>query len=100
MSENKSQDTVNEVLDQGKSLLNKASSRHLIIRKANGEKLADVSFLVAAVAVILLLWIPIGIPLALVGLAYGLYAKLKVEVVRDLGDGNTVVDYKSTNDEE
>ena len=101
MSENKGKETVNEIVEQGKDLLSKANSRHIVIRNDRGEKVVDVTFTVAAViAVLLLWWIPLGLPLIVIGLVYGLYAKLKLEVVRELGNGDTVVDVQLPKDGE
>jgi Domain of unknown function (DUF4342) len=101
MSENKGKETVNEIVEQGKDLLSKANSRHIVIRNDRGEKVVDVTFTVAAViAVLLLWWIPLGLPLIVIGLVYGLYAKLKLEIVRELGNGDTVVDVQLPKDGE
>ena len=92
---NKDNDTVTEVVEQGKDLLQKANSRHIIIRKANGEKLVDVTFAVAGVVALLLLWIqPFGTLLIIGGVVYGLYSKVKLEIVRELGTGDNVVEMR------
>jgi hypothetical protein len=97
---NKQNDTVTEVVEQGKELLGKANARHIIIRKANGEKLIDVTFAVAAVVVLFLLWIqPFGIFLTIAGIAYGLYSKVRLEVVRELGNGDNVVEMRVPDEE-
>src|SRR5689334_20206179 len=98
---NKQNDTVNEVVEQGKELIQKANSRHIIVRKANGEKLIDVTFTVAAVVVLFLLWIqPFGIFLTIGGIAYGLYSKVKLEIVRELNSGDNVVEIRVPDEEE
>lgn len=97
----KQKDTVNEVVEQGKDLLQKANTRHIIIRKPDGEKLVDVTFGVAAVVALLLLWVqPFGIMLAFAGIAYGIYAKLKMEVVRELTSGDNVVEMRLPNEKD
>lgn len=97
----KQEDTMKEVVAQGKELLHKANTRHVIIRKANGDKLIDVTLSVAVVVALLLLWFgPIGIVAALAGVGYGLYSKLRLEVVRELGGGDNVIEIRLPDDEQ
>jgi hypothetical protein len=97
----KQQDTVNEVVEQGKSLIQKANTRHIIIRKQNGEKVVDVTFGVAAVIALLLLWVqPFGIFLVIAGIAYSFYAKLKLELVHEVGSSNNVVEMRMPNEDD
>lgn len=95
----KQEDTAKEVLEQGKELLNKANKRHIIIRKANGEKLVDVTFVMAIVVVLILLWIqPIGIMIGLAAFAYGYYNKMTIEVLRELGGKDNVIEMRFPDD--
>ena len=95
------EDTVKEVVEQGKELLNQANKRHIIVSKPNGEKVIDVTFGVAAVVGLLLLWIqPFGVILAFAGAAYGIYSKLKVEIVQELGGSNNVVEVRKSKDDD
>jgi hypothetical protein len=97
----KQNDTVNEVVEQGRSLIQKANARHIILRKPNGEKLIDVTFGVAAVIALLLLWVqPFGIFLAIAGIAYSFYAKLRMEIVREVSSGDNVVEMRMPNEDE
>lgn len=90
-----SNDTVNEVVEQGKEILAKANRRHIIVRNPNGVKVVDVTFGVAAAIGLLLLWLqPFGLILAFAGLAYAFYARLKLEIVHELGAGNNVVEMR------
>lgn len=97
---NKQEDTAKEVLEQGKEILTKANKRHIIIRKANGEKLVDVTFTVAVVVALILLWFqPIGIIIGLAAFAYGYYNKMTVEVLRELGGTDNVIEMRFPNED-
>jgi hypothetical protein len=97
----KQQDTVNEVVEQGKSLIQRANTRHIIIRKQNGDKVVDITFGVAALIGLLLLWVqPFGIFLAIAGIAYSFYAKYRLEIVHEVGSSNNVVEMRMPNEDE
>ena len=97
----KQEDTIKEVVAQGKELLHKANTRHVIIRKANGDKLVDVTFGIAAVIGLFLLWFqPFGLILALAGVGYGLYSRFKLEIVRESSSGDNVIEMRLPQDDD
>jgi hypothetical protein len=97
----KPDDTVQEIVEQGKTILHKANTRHIIIRKANGEKLVDVTLGIAVAVALLMLWFqPFGMLLGLAGLAYGLYAKLRMEVVRESSSSDNVIEMRVPSDDD
>jgi hypothetical protein len=97
----KPDDTVQEIVEQGKTILQKANTRHIIIRKANGEKLVDVTLGIAVAVALLMLWFqPFGMLLGLAGLAYGLYAKLRMEVVRESSSSDNVIEMRVPSDDD
>lgn len=100
MSEQKTKETVNQLLDQGKDLVEKGNQRHIVVRTANGEKLIDVSFTVAAIVVVVLFFMqPIGWLVAIGASIYGVTKKLKIEVARTLTDEDNVVEIQLPQDE-
>lgn len=88
-----SNDTLNELADQARTVIEKGNQRHIVIRNANGEQIADLTMTVAvAILVAALLLQPLG-TLALVGaLIYGMVAKVRVEVVRNVKDEDEVIE--------
>lgn len=106
MSSNQPQrpNTGNDLLEQARQVIEQGNMRRVIVRKADGETLIEVSVTLAVIAgVILLLIGPLGLMIALGAVAYGVFTKVQVEVVRELTDDDTVVQIdatKSKNDAE
>src|SRR5687767_2421201 len=95
----KQEDTIKEVVAQGKELLHKANTRHVIIRKANGDKLVDVTFGIAGVFLLFMLWFqPFGLILGLAAVVYSLYSKFKLEIVRESSTGDNVIEMRLPDD--
>lgn len=101
MTQQNTNDTVNEIVEQGRELVNKANQRHVIIRRADGTQLADVSVTMVAVAALVLFFFqPFGTFILFGGIAYGIISKLKIEVVHELASGDDVVEMNIPTDEE
>lgn len=93
MPEPKSKETLDTARDQIKQWVAQGNQRHVIFRKADGEKFAEFSLTVVAImaAIFLFFTFPWGWTLALVAAIFGTMAKIRIEVVRDLtGDDNTL----------
>lgn len=92
--------TGEELLDRGKELVQQGNERRIVIRRENDEPLVDVSLTVAAVAAaVFFLFVP-GSMFWAAAMAIGAIAlKMRVEVLREIGDGGTI-EMKSKNDDE
>lgn len=91
MSEKRS-DSFDSVLEQGRSIVQRGNTRHIIVRNSQGEVLFDVTATVAVViAVMLLFFGPAGLFLTLLAVGAGIVTKVRVEVVRDLDAGDDTV---------
>lgn len=99
MNQTNKQDVVSELTQQGRDLVNKANERHIIVRKADGTKLADVSVTMFAIGIILALTMfqPFGTLLIGVGVVYGIVNKLKVEVVHELTGNDEMIEINTDN---
>ncbi|QPC82779.1 DUF4342 domain-containing protein [Phototrophicus methaneseepsis] len=92
--------TGEEIIERGKDLVKQGNERRIVIRRENDEPLVDVSLTVAvAVAAVFFLFVPGSFFWAAV-LAIGAIAtKMRVEVLREIGDGS-VIEMKKKNDED
>ena len=88
-----SNDTLNEIANQAKTVLEKGNLRHVIIRDANGKQIVDFTMTIAvALVVVALLFQPLG-TFALVGaIIYGMVKKVRVEVVSSIKDSDDVIE--------
>lgn len=94
-------ETVDNLVHEGRNIVKKANQRHVIIRKADGTQLADLSMTVLSIIVVGMFWLqPFGTIAAFAAIAYGLYNKVKIEVVHELDADNTVVEVNLPEDEE
>lgn len=88
MQPNKTNDmneTIKDLSERGQDLLKTINQRHVIIRKADGTQLADVNMAtVGIVAFLMLLIQPLGTIVAIAGIAYAIYSKLKISVVQTI----------------
>ena len=85
--------TVDSLVHEGRKIVKKANQRHIIIRKADGIQLADLSMTVFGIVVAGMFFLqPFGSFVAFGLVAYGLYNKVKIEVVHELDADNTVVE--------
>jgi uncharacterized sodium:solute symporter family permease YidK len=100
MSEQKPKETVNQLLEQGKGLVEKGNQRHIVVRDADGKKIVDVSFTVAAIIGLVLFFMqPIGWLIAIAASIYGVMKKLKIEVARNLTEEDEVVEMQLPQDD-
>lgn len=96
-----SKDTVNDILEQGRGLVQRGNERHIIVRRADGSQLADLTMTVAVILGVFLFFTgPWGFFIAIALTVYGLVNKVKIEVVRTLGDGDTVVELRKPKNDE
>lgn len=94
MTENnqKQSDSVDTLIEQGQSLIERGNSRRIILRTADGNELADIPMMTAVIGGIVLLVLgPAGFTLAFFAVIAGIIAKVRVEVVRELGDDDDTV---------
>ena len=85
MSNLRRNEQINEIGDQAKKLLAKGNSRHVVVRNADGSKLAEFSVTVAVIGGILLFFImPASWFIIFAAAIYGIVKKIRVEIVRDL----------------
>ncbi|MEL6309221.1 MAG: DUF4342 domain-containing protein [Chloroflexota bacterium] len=85
MQNNNTNDTVNDLMTRGQETLQKVNQRHVIIRKADGTQLADVNMsTIAIIALLLIVFQPLGTIITIGGIAYAVYSKLKITMVHDM----------------
>jgi hypothetical protein len=93
-------DAVQMIANQGKELLNEGNRRRVIARYPDGRVLLDISMTTAVVvAALVVMFMPFGW-LVIGGVAaFGISQKIKLDFVRELGDGDenaTISGSKST----
>jgi hypothetical protein len=92
----KRNEQLNEIGEQAKNLLDKGNSRHVVLRNADGSKIAEVSMTLAALVVAFVLFMPWSWFIIAAAAVYGMVKKIRVEVVRDiLNDDDIQVDLDS-----
>ena len=100
MTQEQTKETFNQIVDQGKSLVEKGNQRHVVVRDESGKKLVDVTGTVAVVVMVALLLLqPLGGFIIAGSLIYGVVKKLKVELLRNVGDEDTVVEVQLPQEE-
>jgi len=83
----------NDLMEKGRELLEQGNMRRVVIRREDDSTLFEVSLTVAVIVAVLLLVIgPLGVMIALGSIVYGIATKVRVEVVRELTDGDKVVE--------
>ena len=96
MSNLRRNEQVNEIREQAKNLLDKGNSRHVVIRNADGSKIAEFSVTVAVIGIALLFFMPWTWFIIAAAAVYGMVKKIRVEVVRDIiNDDEIQVDLDS-----
>ncbi len=101
MTQQNVNETVDNLVSEGRNIVKKANQRHVIIRNADGTQLADLSMTVVAIILVAMFALqPIGTIAAFAAIAYGLYSKVKIEVVHELDSDNTVVEVNLPEDED
>ena len=89
MNNLRNNDQINELGDKARELVRKGNARHIVIRKANGEKMAEFSMTVAVIGGALLLFMtPFSWLIVFAAAIYGMTQKLRVEMVREITDGD------------
>ncbi len=101
MNQETANEKVNDMMAEGRKIITKANKRHVIIRRNDGTKLAELSATVVALAVVAMFFFqPIGGFLAIAGIAYGIYNKVKIEVVHEINDSEAVVEVNIPQEED
>jgi hypothetical protein len=105
MSENydnkpkRTEEHVNSITDQIKEVIEQGNMRRVIVRKQDNEQLFEVSLTAAvAVAAAILIFVPGGFFISLLAVIAGIFAKLRVEILRELRDDDEVVEGEIVND--
>lgn len=98
MTTSQTERPVDRLLEQGKDIVQRGNKRHVVIRSADGTQIASVSL---TVAVILGLAATILLPFwgIIILAAAGFFAagkRLKIEVVRELSDDDSIVQGEKT----
>jgi len=93
MTEQKPQEKIDDLSNRAKGLVNKGNQRHIVVRKADGEKIFEFSVTVGIIAAFVLIFLMPGWGwLLAIGVAiYATVKKIRVELVRDLSDEDDVV---------
>ncbi|GAB5491784.1 MAG: hypothetical protein Phog2KO_19990 [Phototrophicaceae bacterium] len=93
MNQENANEKVNDIMQEGRKMITKANKRHVVIRRHDGTKIAEFSATVVALAVIAMFFFqPIGGLVAIGSIAYGIYNKVKIEVVHELNNSEAVVE--------
>ena len=85
----KSETGVGERLQE---ILHETNTRHLIIRNSEDRVLFDISLTFGIIIGVILILIPGGIFIALFGAIIALATKLRIELVREVGDSDDVIE--------
>jgi hypothetical protein len=100
MTNKQPNETLNELNNQVKNWVAKGNQRHVVIRKADGEKLVELNLTIAiilGIAIIFLL--PISWTLVALLFIAGIVMKLRIELVHDLTEKDNVVQVDLSDDE-
>ncbi|MDQ7027398.1 MAG: DUF4342 domain-containing protein [Anaerolineae bacterium] len=93
MTKIKPNDSVNEITEKAKNIIAKGNARHVVIRSAKGDRIAEFSMTVAAIGgMILFFMAPWGWMLLLAAGFYGMMKKVRVELVRDISDDDDSIE--------
>lgn len=87
---NKNSDAMNDVMERGKQLIEQGNTRRLVVKTNDGRTVADVPLTIVAVAgfVTIITW-QIWLPILLV--LFGIVARVKVEIVREVSEKDNVI---------
>ncbi len=92
----KSEASVGERIQE---VLHETNTRHLVIRNQEERVLFDISLTFGIIIGVILFLIPGGFIIALLGVVAALATKLRIELVREVGDGDDVIEgHLSDND--
>ncbi len=94
----KTERPVDRLVEQGRELVQRGNRRHVVIRNAEGKQMATFSLTVAVIAglaalVLLPFW---GIILLVIGAFIATGAKIKVELVREVTDDDSLIQGEKT----
>ena len=87
---NKNSEAMNEVMERGKQLIEQGNTRRLVVKTNDGRTVGDVPLTIVAVAafVTIITW-QIWLPILL--LIFGIVARVKVEIVREVSEKDDVI---------
>lgn len=87
---NKNSEAMNEVMERGKQLIEQGNTRRLVVKTNDGRTVGDVPLTIVAVAafVTIITW-QIWLPILLV--IFGIVARVKVEIVREVSEKDDVI---------
>lgn len=94
----KEPDVVNDVTERAKNLWEQGNTRHVVLRTSEGRQLLELPLNWAVVGLFLLFFISGGWLILLVGAVAGIITQMRLEVVRDLGDDDNVVEIMPDDD--
>lgn len=101
MNQDNPNSVVEGLVEQGRDIVHKASQRHVIIRRADGSQLADVSVPIVVIAIAAMFFLqPIGSFVAIGSIIYGIVNKLKIEVIHEVSQADDVVEMNISHDEQ
>lgn len=78
------------IIERGKEIVEMGNERRLVVRRESGEPLIDVSLTVAVAAAVVFFFLPVSWIWLLVLAVVGVAMKLRIEVLREVGDGGTI----------
>lgn len=87
---NKNSEAMNDVMERGKQLIEQGNTRRLVVKTNDGRTVGDVPLTIVAVAafVTIITW-QIWLPILLV--IFGIVARVKVEIVREVSEKDDVI---------
>ena len=84
-------DVAGEVVQYGRDLVEAGNRRRVIIRRADGTKMLDVTVTVAAAAIVVALFVlPFSWWILAIAVFAGIALKLRVEVLREITGGDDI----------
>ncbi|MEM9955523.1 MAG: DUF4342 domain-containing protein [Chloroflexota bacterium] len=85
-------DTVNDLVDNGRDFLREANRRYVVIRNQDGSTIADLRMpIVAMIIFAMIAFQPMGTFLAVGAIVYGLVRKVKIDLVSEVKSSDDAV---------
>lgn len=82
----------NDIVERTKEILHAGNIRHVIIKTPDGRTLLDTSLTIATgLSIALIFFIPGGLFIAIIAAILAVYTRLKIEIVREVGDSDEVI---------
>lgn len=96
MTNNRS--TTDNISERARDLIEQGNSRRVILKTSDGRQFAEFSLTVAAIGAVVLLFLPMTWLIVLFGLVFAIFAKVRIEIVREISKNDEILDVQ-TDDE-